>query len=87
MIIGRIRGATRVLGKPANWDETNPGTKCGELAIVDVPTENGDQVMVSAWFPTPDEMRLLQAGQPVYLSVWGTCHPPVGLWVPEIGEE
>jgi len=82
MIIGRIRGATRVLGKPANWEETNPDTQCGALAIVDVPVEQGGPQMVSAWFPTPEEMKLLQAGQPVYLSIWGTSHPPVSIWVP-----
>ncbi len=83
MIMGRIRGATRVLGKPAKWDETNPDQDCSALAIVDISPEQGGPQMVSAWFPTPDEMALLQAGQPVYLSIFGTVHPPVALWVPK----
>jgi hypothetical protein len=83
MIIGRIRGATRVLGKPANWHETHPDQECGELAIVDIPAEQGGPQMVSAWFPTPEEMMLLRSGQPVYLSIFGTVHPPVALWVPK----
>lgn len=84
MIIGRINGATRVLGKPSNWDEEHPDQTCGALAIADIPPERGGPQMVSAWFPTPDELRLMQEGQPVYLSVWGTVHPPVSLWVPEV---
>ena len=87
MIIGRIRGATRELGKPVDWDEHHPDQKCGSLAVVDIPASQGRPMMISAWFPTPDEVKLLQAGQPVYLSVWGTAHPPVGLWVPALGEE
>ena len=83
MIIGHIAGATRHLGKPKNWDETNPGQSCGSLPILDVTAEQGGPGMISAWFPTPDEVALLQAGQPVYLMVHGSAHPPVALWVPK----
>jgi hypothetical protein len=83
MIIGRIEGATRELGKPANWDETNPGQTCQSLPVVDIPPELGGPQMVSAWFPTPDEVQRIVAGEPVYLAVFGTVHPPVCVWVPE----
>lgn len=38
-------------------------------------TEDGR--FISAWMPTPDELVRLNAGEPVYLSVWGNGHPPV----------
>ncbi len=82
MIIGRIHGATRELGTPKDWDNERDG-ECGSLAIVDIQTERGRPQMVSAWFPTPDEVKRMATGQPVYLSVFGTVHPPVALWVPE----
>lgn len=83
MLIGRIQGCTRVLGKPAGWDESNPDTPCQGLPVIDLPAEHGGPAMVSAWFPTPDEVRRMAAGEPVYLSVFGTVHPPVAVWVPE----
>ncbi len=82
MIIGRIEGATRVLGKPKDWDESHPDQRCGALAVLDIPPGQGGPAMVSAWFPTPDEVERLRQGQPVYLSIFGTGHPPVALWVP-----
>ena len=81
MLIGRIDGATRYLNAPVGWDPARDG-ECGALAIRDVPHVGGN-VMVSAWQPSPDEVRRLQEGQPIYLWVWGTGHPPVSLSVPE----
>lgn len=82
MLIGRISGATRYLGAPAGWDPATQG-ECGALAIRDVEYQPGENVMVSAWLPTPDEVARIQAGQPVYLWIFGTGHPPVSLSVPE----
>lgn len=84
MIIGRIRGATRVLGKPEGWDEQHPEIACQGLPILDLPADQGGPAMVSAWFPTPDEVKRIIAGEPVYLSIFGHGHPPVALWVPEV---
>lgn len=78
MLIGRIHGATRVLGKPADMTDE----ECGPLAIRDTPSEQGN-VMVSAWIPTPDELVHLAQGAPIYLYVWGNGHPPVAI---EVGE-
>lgn len=79
MIPGHIHGATRQLGKPDNMTDE----QCVPLAIKDTRID-GCNVMVSAWFPSPDEVRKMMAGQPVHLYVWGTGHPPVGLEVPEL---
>jgi hypothetical protein len=37
--------------------------------------------MTSAWFPTPEEIERLRDGAPIYLTVLGRSHPPVGLAV------
>lgn len=72
MLIGHIEGATRLLGK----DQPEYIT----LPIRDEATEFGN-VMKSAWFPTPAEIELIKAGQPVILSICGNAHPPVMLEV------
>lgn len=80
MQIGRIEGATRVLGKSQGYlglplrDETINCTVGGE----------GTPAMVTAWFPTPDELERLNRGAPVHLRVLGTAHPPVMV---EVGQE
>jgi hypothetical protein len=83
MLIGRITGATRYLAPPDGWDtEKNGG--CSSLAIADI--QQGDNnVMVSAWKPTPAEIAALLRGESVYLYVWGTNHPPVYVGVAGAG--
>lgn len=77
MIPGRIAGATRTLGPPAEWDREQDG-RCGALAIRDA-----DGCMASAWFPSPEEIVAIAAGAPIYLWVVGKGHPPVMLTVGE----
>lgn len=72
MLIGHIRGATHILRGPADMDN------CADLPVI-----RDEGRMVSAWLPTPEELRLLNSGQPVYLHIWGSVHPPVVLTVPE----
>lgn len=76
MISKRIPGATRYLGAPSGWDPERDGP-CGHLAIRDDP----GPYMVSRWEPTPDELRLLNQGGSVELTVVGGVHPPVALIV------
>ena len=77
MLIGRIHGATRVLGKSQGYlglplrDEVRNTTVDGERT----------PVMVTAWEPTPDELERLNKGASVHLVVVGTQHPPVMLEV------
>lgn len=80
MIPKRIEGATRYLGAPRNWNPEQDG-ECSHLAIMDVQTEHGGNVMISAWEPTPAEIAALVNGAPLYLQVVGTAHPPVAVWV------
>jgi hypothetical protein len=82
MIIARITGATRVLGKSQGYmglpirDEIRNTTVDGEQT----------PVMVTAWEPTPDELARLNAGALVELCVLGTGHPPVMLNVGQVPE-
>ena len=75
----KVSGFTRELGKPAGWDEAVNGP-CESLAILDT-EHNGQPVMVSKWLPTPEELASLNAGQSIFLWVFGTRHPAVALTV------
>jgi hypothetical protein len=73
MQIGRIEGATRVLGKQQGY--------LG-LPIRDEPIHcsvNGEATpsMVTAWLPTPKELEALNAGAAVHVRLLGTSHPPI----------
>lgn len=76
MLIARIEGATRVLGKPQDWEGD-----CLSLPIKDHLLEDGSQVMESAWAPSPQELEALAQGANVKLWIWGTGHPPVAITV------
>lgn len=75
MIVERIVNATRVLGKPADWDEEKQG-RCGGLPVRDEIIA-GAPFMTSAWSPTPEELVRLNAGAAIHLCVCGVVHPPV----------
>lgn len=79
MHVGRIQNATRNLGAPADWNKAESGP-CGGLPIRDEDTTAG-RGMVSAWFPTPEEIERIKEGAPIYLTVLGTVHPPVAIGV------
>lgn len=78
MEIGCIQGATRFLGAPKDWDKSKG--HCGTLPVADVPSAIGNQ-MISAWLPSSQEIAALAQGAPLYLHIFGTVHPVVGLSV------
>lgn len=73
MEIVKIEGATRVLGAPADWDESQG--ICMGLPIVDHP----EGWMISEWRPTHEEMRALIEGGSIRLWVQGSSHPAVSI--------
>lgn len=73
MIIGRIEGATRVLGKSQGYLRL-PLKDVLINSSVDGPET---PAMETAWLPTPDEIERINAGAPVILCVLGVVHPPV----------
>lgn len=82
MQIGRIEGATRVLGKSQGYLGL-PIRDCTMPTTVDGPET---PVMQTAWLPTPDEVAAIVAGAPIILSVIGTGHPPVMVGVGAVPE-
>ena len=68
----RITGFTRVLAEDQDEFKT--------LAIRDVvDPDTGQNCMVSAWEPTPEDLRILNEGGRVLLGIMGTVFPPVFL--------
>lgn len=77
MLIKRIDGATRVLGKSQGYRG---------LPVLDHDADDGTHMMMSAWEPTPEEIQKIVAGAPIYLTVVGFAHPPVMLSVGAVPE-
>lgn len=80
MQIGRIEGATRLLGKSQNYR----GLPVRDQRIVDASNGQEAPEMISARLPTDKEIAAIAAGAPIYLAVLGTEHPPVRVEVGEV---
>lgn len=77
-----IRGETRNIGKPKNWDNTLDGY-CGSLSVRDeIEVQSGVNFMHSEWVLQPGELKLLQDHNGVVvLRISGVHHPVVSLGV------
>ena len=85
MQIGRIRNATRVLGKAQGYF----GLPLRDINLNCKVNGPDTPAMQTAWLPTPDEIEAIQSGAPIILTVLGTVHPPVMMSVgrePDDGE-
>jgi hypothetical protein len=69
MIPLRVSNATRILAE--TQDEYYA------LAIVDQKGADGVNTMTSVWEPTPSELKQLNEGGAVRLTILGSVHPPV----------
>lgn len=80
MQIGRITGATRVLGKSQGYAGLPLRDELIHCSV------GGEQTpcMVTAWLPTPKELEALNAGAPVQVRIIGTGHPPIMVEVGEV---
>lgn len=81
MIPTKLDDETRSLAPPDDWNEELNGP-CETLSVFEAPTDDGGNLMISAWMPTDAEIEGLQAGKPVYLGIRGVAHPVVTLFVP-----
>lgn len=79
MQIGRITGATRVIGKSQGY----MGLPLRDERINCKVNGPDTPAMVTAWLPTPKELEALNAGAPVHVRILGTSHPPIMV---EVGE-
>lgn len=79
MQIGRIPGATRVVGKQQGY----LGLPLRDELIND--SVNGERTpsMVTAWIPMPKELEQLAAGAAVYVRILGNAPPPMMIGVGE----
>lgn len=75
MKIGSIHGTSGKAIAPPGQEDT-----VGSLPIRRTVRE-GMYFMESAWYPTPQELEMLQEGQPIILSVSAPAHPVVSLYV------
>jgi hypothetical protein len=73
MHIGRIEGATRVIGKSQGY----LGLPLKDVTINCTVGGEDTPAMETAWLPTPEEIAAIVAGAPVILRVLGAAHPPV----------
>lgn len=73
MHIGRIEGATRVIGKSQGY----LGLPLKDVTINCTVGGEDTPAMETAWLPTPEEIAAIVVGAPVILRVLGTAHPPV----------
>lgn len=77
MHIGRIEGATRVIGKSQGY----LGLPLKDVTINCTVGGEDTPAMETAWLPTPEEISAIVAGAPVILRVLGSAHPPVMVYV------
>lgn len=70
--------------KPANSNYVYTAPKgmddCADLHV-HVYDDGDVRIITSAWHPTPEELALLNAGQPVQLHIYGNIHPVVSVTV------
>ena len=73
MQIGHIEGATRVVGKSQGF----LGLPIKDVAV-NCPVCGPDTpAMVTAWLPTPDEIKAINSGAAIHIQIQGTGHPPI----------
>lgn len=79
MLIGRITGATRVLGKRQGYFGLPVRDEIADEKV----NGPGTPVMVTAWEPTPEEIAKIVAGASIEVRILGTAHPPMMVGVGE----
>lgn len=82
MQIGRIAGATRVIGKSQGYLGLPVRDERADCPVNGPDTHS----MVTSWQPTPEEISAIAAGAPVHvrLLMFGMPHPPIMVEVGEI---
>jgi hypothetical protein len=83
MLIARIQGSTRELGRAQGY-LTLP---VRDVVVVCPVSGDGTPAMETAWTPTPDELARLNAGASIVVRLAGQVHPPIMVEVGEPPEE
>ncbi len=82
MQVGRIKNATRVIGKSQGY----MGLPLRDELINEKVSGENTPSMITAWFPTPKELDAINKGAPIHVRIIGTMHPPIMVEVGEIPE-
>jgi hypothetical protein len=83
MQIGVIKGVTRIVGKSQGY----LGLPLRDELINCSVNGQGTPAMVSAWFPTPEELAALNSGAPVHVRILGATPPPMYVYTGDVPEE
>jgi hypothetical protein len=70
-----FEGSNAKFGPPSDLEETQCGTIPAFVSKVQRGSCEGAALVVTAWKPTPDELRQLNDGNPVFLSCLGGLPP------------
>ncbi|MHA7322847.1 hypothetical protein [Burkholderia pseudomallei] len=70
---------THDLGRPVGWNDDRDG-KCKSLPVV---RDNEQNVWMSYWQPSQEDIEKLRNGATIKLTVFGIGQPPVAIEVPE----
>jgi hypothetical protein len=81
-----FKGTTHYLGAPKDWNRDTQG-ECISLPVEITPTDDGQYAAfcTSVWQPDEKERKLIAAGMPVALRVWGG-QPAVALYIADVEE-
>lgn len=71
-----FKGKNKVYGKPKNWDEEKDGV-CHNLHVFEGTDTLNHNVIISAWKPNEDDIKRINAGEPIFLQILGKSMPPV----------
>lgn len=80
MIIARIEGTTRLLGKSQGY----LGLPIKDEILTDEVSGQKVHTMTSAWEPTTAELERLQAGAKLHVCLFGVEHPPIMVSVGDV---
>lgn len=80
MLNGRIKNATRVIGKSQGY----MGLPLRDEKINCKVNGPDTPSMVTAWFPTPKEIKAILEGAPIHVRILGVNHPPIMVDVGEV---
>ncbi len=77
MQVGAIEGATRVVGKSQGYLGLPVRDELINCSV------NGPNTpsMMTAWIPTPEDLRALNAGAAIHVRILGTLPPPMNVLV------
>lgn len=67
--------ATKTFTKPEGWTDE----QCTPLHVHEG-MFGTEHILLSRWMPTEQEKKDIADGKPVWLTIFGTGHPPVALF-------